>query len=719
MMRYNYIINGLLAIASILAFTACAEDTAYDDNVAEGNGVFRFSGAPSIYTRANASADYQEQFETGTKYQLFAIEARNWSTNYLQKNPSKNAIEGTEAADHTISFDGNNKFNNHSLDFYAVTLSDKTLVPDIKYNSNGAPTCHVSYDNGALTDVMWSGNLKNQTYKNSGKLQLNFEHTLSKLHVYAQKNDELTGSTVVLKEVKLIDYLSGDLSLETGEFSSETDTRVDNAEHAHSVYTGTAVINEETAKKEIFSAMAFPTRGTETDSHALGLKVTTTVDGKNEKTTTYRIKEVDVEHTTDNKNPKYKAFKFKPNYEYDIVLTMTQTTMVVTVIPRVYDWIDDNSDYEDTQIGSSVTFGGVTWMDRNLGATSADATKSIQSWEASRGFYYQFGRSIPYYLEGSCLDPSVENPANATPVCKGNNNAENAKPFPYVPEHYTNGHRTNDKGYNDCAQDPGEKDSNKSFAFSSSKSDNNKKDWASTHSVSATYWDNTVNQPCPKGWRLPTKDEFLSIVPSSKSAGDITFQEESRKLNKKYFKTENNDVYNEPAQYVGILPDNEKWGTIYAIKRQGTSNAYRVRWQIKRVGNTSDKNDMCDQGNNNTGTDAQGYRSVLVISRYPADKTSTLSTSNYNTKYTDWENPVETLMLPISGYIHVEKVPALIYAGSEAIYYTSTANTGNNQSWSFRIKFSGNTYDRYLFMWNEERRSYGCSVRCVRDKNVN
>ena len=46
---------------------------------------------------------------------------------------------------------------------------------------------------------------------------------------------------------------------------------------------------------------------------------------------------------------------------------MTQTTMVVTVIPRVYDWIDDNSDYEDTQIGSSVTFGSVTWMDRNLG----------------------------------------------------------------------------------------------------------------------------------------------------------------------------------------------------------------------------------------------------------------------------------------------------------------------------------------------------------------
>ena len=83
---------------------------------------------------------------------------------------------------------------------------------------------------------MWAGNLKNQTYKNSGKLQLNFEHTLSKLHIYAQKNEELANSTVVLKEVKLIDYLSGDLSLATGEFSSATDTRIDNTDHTHSVY---------------------------------------------------------------------------------------------------------------------------------------------------------------------------------------------------------------------------------------------------------------------------------------------------------------------------------------------------------------------------------------------------------------------------------------------------------------------------------------------------
>lgn len=695
-------------IALAMAFTACGDDT-YDESNVGGDGMFQFSGIPTVYTRADVSVD-EEYFNAGTKYQLFAIENNNWQNNYLQKDASSNAIEGTEADNHTITFNGNNKFNDHSLNFYAVTLSDVNRSPVIKYNGNGAPTCHVSYEGGNLTDVMWSGNLKNQTYKNSGKLKLNFGHTLSKLHFYAQKNGELDEKSVVLKEVKLIDYLSGDLSLETGEFSNANDSRLDNEEHIHSVFAGNVEVNKETAEKEIFSAIAFPTRGTEVNTHALGLKVTTSINGGKEITTTYRIKEVDVENTTDNKNPKYKAFNFRPNYEYDIALTMTETTMVVTVIPRVYEWIDDNADYEDTQIGSSVTFGGVTWMDRNLGATSADATKSIQSWEASRGFYYQFGRSIPYYLEGSCLDPNVTNPTNAYPKSTANK-SDNAKPYPYVPGYYTVKQRIgNNKGYNDCAQDPGEENKSKSFSFSSSTDDDSGghgRDWASDHSVSATYWNNVENQPCPKGWRLPTKDEFLSIVPSSKNAGNITFINKSGS----YSVTENKDVHNEKAVYVGIPSPSHTWGTIYAIKRYGTDNAYRVRWTIERIGVDTDK---CD-----TGTGAQGYRAVLVISRYPADKSSTLTIDNYNEKYTDWDNPVETLMLPITGYVHVDATAgSLIYAGSEAVYHTSTANT-SNKSWSFRIKFSGNEYDRYLYTWGDERRGYGCSVRCVRDKNVN
>ena len=241
MMKYNKIINGLLVIAGILAFTACANDT-YDNDVAEENGAFQFTGTPTIYTRANANS--QENFEAGTQYQLFAIENSAWSKNYLQNDESNTAIKGEETENNTIQFDGNNKFNGKSLNFYAVTLSDKYKIPEIKYNTNGAPTCHVSYESGNLTDVMWSGNLKNQTYKNSGRLVLNFEHTLSKLHFYAQKNNELNGSTVILKEVELIDYLSGDLSLETGKFSDASDTRVEHATHTHSIYAGGTEITE-------------------------------------------------------------------------------------------------------------------------------------------------------------------------------------------------------------------------------------------------------------------------------------------------------------------------------------------------------------------------------------------------------------------------------------------------------------------------------------------
>ena len=71
MMRYNNIINGLLVIASITAFAACTEDT-YDNSAAEGNGVFQFSGLPSIYTRADVSADDRKHLRQvqNTSYSL-------------------------------------------------------------------------------------------------------------------------------------------------------------------------------------------------------------------------------------------------------------------------------------------------------------------------------------------------------------------------------------------------------------------------------------------------------------------------------------------------------------------------------------------------------------------------------------------------------------------------------------------------------------------------
>ncbi len=129
MMRYNNIINGLLAIASILAFTACTEDT-YDNSAAEEwcFSIFRAFQA-YIQERTHPPTTIKKAFEAGTKYQLFAVENDKLECLIIYRKPqARTQIEGTEAADHTISFDGNNKFNNHSLNFLCSnSLSDKRV----------------------------------------------------------------------------------------------------------------------------------------------------------------------------------------------------------------------------------------------------------------------------------------------------------------------------------------------------------------------------------------------------------------------------------------------------------------------------------------------------------------------------------------------------------------------------------------------------------------
>ena len=66
-------------------------------------------------------------------------------------------------------------------------------------------------------------------------------------------------------------------------------------------------------------------------------------------------------------------FRFLPNYEYTLTITITNSDVqIITIIPRRYDWIEHNDDSQ--YMGQPLTFNGVMWMDRNLGATSADMT---------------------------------------------------------------------------------------------------------------------------------------------------------------------------------------------------------------------------------------------------------------------------------------------------------------------------------------------------------
>lgn len=706
MKKRKYIIIEILYITVLLlGVIACTEDTEAIETY-DGEGIFRFSATESIYTR---TTNPEETFTVGTKFQLYAINNNRWNENLLSKTGGGDAVIGTENEAHIITYDGSNKFNNKELNFYGVTASNEDVLP---LNTTGAiPVIAVKYPNsGSLPDILWTQKLK-QTYNQSGTIQLSFIHTLSKLNLQVQKHTDVTKSLAITK-IEFCDYASGNLDISTGEFKSSEETRENNF---YTVFTGSQVLSTTTAPltdsngKKVEPTI-FPTRSNEiTDmaKHSLGIKITMS----NGNSYTYWTKEIALD---DNNQPikkngkeQYKPFQFKPNYEYDVQLTVTESAMVVTILPRVYDWIPKEEGQTGTDIGNPVTFGGVTWMDRNLGAASADPTASEMDWEKSRGFYYQFGRSIPYYLKGSMQDPSYENlPQMHTPVSNGDSKS-NAKPFPYVYGHYEDAQYSfvtshNDYKANLLAKKPSDITLKYNFVFQTKDEGSTYRDWDQDHTTSAQGWSTEAKQPCPKGWRLPTKDEFLTIYPTTANAGDITFRHHSGTV---YRETPNNEVY------VGTKSRDAKYGTIYAIKNKGTNSAYRLRWHVEEVGTS------------NCSSNPAQKRSVVVISRYPATSKNDLTITNsadnnYYMKY-DWDHPTEVLKLPIAGYIHCDSNgAALIYAGVEAIYWTSDAYTASNTAYSIRIKIAGSDADREMKYWNLERRGYGCLIRCVRDNSV-
>lgn len=707
MKKVKYIAIEILSVATLLlGVAACTVDDTevYGDN---GDGVFRLSAEGTAYTRAG-----EDSFKPGTKFQLFAIANNDWSYNMLAKTPNENYVVGTETEEHTISYEGNNKFKDQTLDFYGVTASGTNLLA-LNINGKAAPTFSVKYDTesqSGLPDILWAEKT-GQTFNQSGTITLPFKHVLSKLKLKVQKHKGVTNE-LAITQIEFCDYEAGTLDVSTGKFTSGSgEVRKNNY---YTVFEGEQVLVEEskdlTHNGKKVEPTVFPTRGenktTDMGDHSLGIRITMS----NGESYTYWTNELALgdnnQPIKDNQgNMQYKPYQFKPNYEYDVQLTVTDKALVVTILPLMYDWIPKNESQKETEIGNPVTFGGVTWMDRNLGAASADPTASEMDWEKSRGFYYQFGRSIPYFLPGSMQDPQHENSETVVkPNSTGNDKSRNAKPLPYVPfdpdyRDYNQIKMTGDRNKvpaKDLAKFPKDKNLKYNFVFMQADGGKTFRDWDWDHTTSGSLWNTQANQPCPKGWRLPTKDEFLTIYPSQPKYGDITFKYHSGTLFRE-LDTTTREVY------VGERPNEDAGhGTIYAIKNRLTGNAYRLRWKV-----------VSAKGNSECR--------VLEISRYPATRTDDLSTSSWSDHYFrdyDWDHPTEVLRLPISGYIHADGTAAIIYSGIEAIYWTSEANTNNNAAYSIRMKLAGTMEDKELKHWGDERRGYGCQIRCVRDNSV-
>lgn len=644
-------------------------------------------------------------FTAGTKYRLYGLIGSSWSG----RLSTMNGQEGTEVVDadgtHQIEYlstgTDEDRFEGRILDFYALTYGNTTL-PVCGSEADGIPVCNVTSSAGGALPDLRRAVLTGQSGINSGVITLPFKHTLSKLkfEVVKQKPESGSTGTDVLQDIRLQgisvgDYSEGALLLSTGEYShtgGKSDRAVLGSGFSQAV---TESVQSVTIDGQSGSAAAecliFPTLTTATEG--LKINVATTGTNSGDRTDTYEIRvpvmgDDGIVQKDESGQTVTEPFRFLPNYEYTLTITITNSDVqIITIIPRRYDWIehDDDSQY----LGQPLTFNGVMWMDRNLGATSADMT-TAEGWEGARGYVYQLGRSIPYYLTKTIKYRGSDGKEYLRPKsCVDQNGG--ARPLPQIVGHENDG-PIGRPAVATLALNPG--DVGKTFSYVSVGGD-----WDNTAATSSTYWKNTKNDPCPMGWRVPTKKDFDRIMPIGEKYGDLTF------INGHSGTAWKETAQNDPETgaktvYVCKRVNTSTYGTIYAIKYQGTPQAYRLMWALNMV------------GDNQSVTDANGtrYRAYVTIARFPCDKDADLNANTCDTDY-DWKHPSDFINLPVSGYIYPDQA-ALYNAGAEVVYATSTPNGAYMYAASF--KYIGNTSRRYFAVYSTNRAA-GVSIRCVRD----
>lgn len=177
------------------------------------------------------------------------------------------------------------------------------------------------------------------------------------------------------------------------------------------------------------------------------------------------------------------------------------------------------------------------------------------------------------------------------------------------------------------------------------------------------------------------------------------------KLSDNYPETSMNTI----LQYLQL----DDWGTIYGIKKVGTSEAYRMRWtvQCKWEKTQSQKGSMPPSGSLHP-------LFYVRIDRYRCSASDNLTRENY--KNYQWDNPVATTYFPISGLVDsgTTGVFGNFYnCGSECMYATSNSyDTTENNGVVVRLKASAaNLRNTYISVVNGERRLYGMQLRLIQD----
>lgn len=655
-------------ILALLGITACTHEDAISVTPSEEQETILSARKSHIITRAG---DEVAQFEVGTKYRLYAVNKEG--------GIELKGQEGIEQSNHTINYGSVISYGSSPISFYGATYGSTSVVPE--FSSVGGTTITETVRDDALPDLMFSNNLIDQTVSNGYRLEMDFKHAMSKLKFRIVKQDETEDAEAEkkLENAKLTKiqvkgtHGTGSLDIVNGKWTyveEEVDLSV------RTYYDNTTGMKVETASQEVPGEMlVFPNEANE--QVTISVTLTGIGDSEGEKTVDYRLMEIDEEGEEDGN------FQFEMNHEYTLLITVLKDEVrTIAIAPQVYDWIDVNRD--KNYLGQPVTFANLMWMDRNLGAKSADCENN---WENCRGYYYQYARNIPYILDKEKYDAA----ANQIPV------------YPFLYTYNQNGEKVyggvaaGDNinnipvRYPNIAINPGDKglylfiwDPTNNGIWLYNENNNGE------HSFIDEYWtsDNN-NHPCPKGWRLPTRADFASFLPERRFPIGTWYN------GYQYY-------FNYPANTLGYQED-EVHGTIngeraiYIIKRKGRPDCYRIRILLKES-NTPGK-------------------SYYEFAYFPGDATMKFDgltteaafVESMNNGLFDWNSPSAIMQIPACGFIHTIGGNKLDGDGVSTVLRSSDwVRAGYN--WVCYLRS-----DQSFGLFDGSRKALGDQIRCVRD----
>lgn len=810
-----------------MAAVACREDVAVD--FCPGGGALRLDARKEEpVTRA---AGEGRTFDVGVRFRIWAC--RSNTTEPAEGFPAE-GVSGRESllggGMHYISL--STEYNGKlpgAKDFYGLTDNEQTeddddfLLPDEKYSSY-----RIEFDKKSVygyTDYLRAELPYDGGVLPNNMLTMNFRHIMSKVtfKVVQQCDEEIAEEN----QLKVISVslrhkdgegipLKGTYDVLTDEFTvSERGPRLVEPETPVPVPVCTPKQSDEEAVPVGGPILIFPSGAED----AVGIPqymadITFEDPAGIYGTSGETILSIPVYDSWNAQNPE-SPLEFLPNYQYILVFNFLSDRgkRVVTLVPQVFDWLEgegttETPGYQEQDMGQPVTFNGVMWADRNLGATSAHPTRSYDDWLKSVGYFYQYGRNIPYFPMPSSKDEDsklwvYEDLSDAEILEKslitGGELKGTNKVFPVVDPVSWN-LESGEYWYRpapttvdyECIWNLGDAGGGHTFCFSYDAAYSLEKlEKKSNGGQTPRTWADQSKTPCPPGWRLPTEEDFRGILPGSAYSGNITFRvytnlnnagsweakindkpydepdfenvfskeniKEIKVLEKSGLYDKNEPAYDgrfpyvyrkemedfgglapEPCEYILSMDDDDRvcvrdrsgelreddkdhiynWGVVYAIKRQGTSKAYRMKWEIELV--TADPSPAKDD----SGVIAydKPFRGVLVISRYrtsPMDGFIPDADGDYgeSLRSFDWDHPAEVLYLPVGGIVNNWTEGKIANVGTETWYATNEMIDGNMKKIMW-FKFAGTeTTSQSIILSDKSPLGDAVQIRCVRDLN--